>query len=112
MRIARLPNGQVLEFEDGVTDDYVDAQVRAALGLPEPVDNEAITAGAAQQSAQILQNIAILLQQLVISLNQSNAQAKELSNNVKALSAAYTLPKEIIRDANNLPLGVRTVTNG
>ena len=123
MRIARLPDGSLMEFPPDFPDDEMDRAVRQKIGLPEPEDHQQTLTMLAQQlaeqnamNAQMQQQVVALLQQVAqaqAEAVQAQAQAAAmLSDGFARLERAYLADTILVSDKNGKPTGTKKVKNG
>ena len=62
MKIARLPDGQMIEFPPDTPDDEMDRAVRQKMGVEEPVEFEAVAIGLMQQMMALQQGLVQAIQ--------------------------------------------------
>lgn len=105
MKIARLPNGQLLEFPPDYPDDEMDRAVRAQMGVEEPPDMQALMMDFIAQITALQQQVAELSAFLAQQQTQ-NAQALSM------LASTMSAPKRVVRDGKGMVVGVENVTNG
>lgn len=129
MKIARLPNGELMEFPPDFPDDEMDRAVRQKLGVPEPPDpnqmlmqllqavmqqmdmmtqqmaqSQAAQQASAQQLAQMLAEVA----SVAAANGQAQAQsAQVIAQGFERLERAYTAPRSIVTDKAGKPVGMK-----
>lgn len=111
MKIARLPDGQMMEFPPDLPDDEMDRLVRQKMGVPDPVEPEEAMMELVAQIMQSQQQISAAIEQqsqMIVQALQQVAQTQALLAQ-KADEAIMTLgaPKTIVKDSTGKPIGVR-----
>lgn len=80
MKIARLPNGETIEFPPEMPDDEMDRAVRQKLGAPEPLDFE-------ETAMALMQQIVALQQALAETVQRQDEMASAMVQMMERISA-------------------------
>jgi len=122
MKIARLPNGEMMEFPPDYPDDEMDRAVRQKMGVPEePSETELVMQLIQQLTQQLVAVQAQIVegqrqhQEVIAQLvhgQQLAAQSQQqatvaLKQSIDQLAAAYAAPRTIIKDGAGKPVGLK-----
>lgn len=111
MKIARLPDGQMMEFPPDMPDDEMDRLVRQKMGVPDPIEPEEAMMELVAQILQSQQQFSAALEQqsqMIAQALQQVAQAQvTLAQKADEAIMALKAPKIIVKDSAGKPIGVR-----